>query len=80
MRFGWLDDRRKHLQADLLREIVMAAPAPPVRKVEKVSFVCQRCKQPLKIDPSFGTIDQQNELVKELTGINLGAGVHDSLS
>lgn len=47
----------------------MTAPAAPVRSVErsKVSFVCQRCRQPLKIDPSFGTIDQQNELVKELT-------------
>lgn len=34
----------------------------------KVSFVCQRCRQPLKIDPSFDNIEQQNELVKELTG------------
>lgn len=34
----------------------------------KVSFVCQRCRQPLKIDPSFDNIDQQNDLVKELTG------------
>ncbi|WAR10570.1 BECN1-like protein [Mya arenaria] len=32
-----------------------------------VRFVCQRCKQPLKIDLSFETIDQQTELVKELT-------------
>lgn len=34
----------------------------------RVSFVCQRCRQPLKIDPSFDNIEQQNDLVKELTG------------
>ncbi|KAL4236753.1 Beclin-1 [Mactra antiquata] len=44
-------------------------PAPPTRSVEKskVSFVCQRCRQPLKIDLSFDTIEQQSELVRELT-------------
>lgn len=47
----------------------MSTPALPQRSVEKsrVSFVCQRCHQPLKIDLSFDTIDQQNELFKELT-------------
>ncbi|XP_052814984.1 beclin-1-like [Mya arenaria] len=39
-----------------------------------VRFVCQRCKQPLKIDLSFETIDQQTELVKELTAPLLAHG------
>lgn len=43
------------------------------RTVEKnqVNFVCQRCRQPLKTDLSFENIDQQNELVKELTGMTI---------
>jgi len=47
----------------------MAAPVPPPRMTSKtvVSFVCQRCRQPLKVDPSFENIEQQRDLVKELT-------------
>lgn len=33
-----------------------------------VSFVCQRCRQPLKLDHSFNTLDQQ--LLTELTGMD----------
>ena len=44
-----------------------AVQARPINK-NHVRFVCQRCRQPLKIDLSFDTIDQQLELVKELTG------------
>ena len=33
---------------------------------EHVNFVCQRCKQPLKLDHSFNTLD--NQLLGELAG------------
>lgn len=49
----------------------MSAPilSFPPRSAEKnrVSFVCQRCRQPLKIDLSFDSIDQHSEMFKELT-------------
>lgn len=45
------------------------APALPVRTVNKnkVHFVCQRCRQPLKIDTSFENIDPESDQIKELT-------------
>ena len=40
-----------------------------------VSFVCQRCRQPLKLDHSFHTLERQ--LVAELTGTCIKIFLHD---
>lgn len=41
----------------------------------QVSFVCQRCSQPLKLDTSFKILDRLT--IQELTGTRHGAGGWD---
>lgn len=47
----------------------MEAARPPACPAQ-VSFVCQRCSQPLKLDTSFKILDRLT--IQELTGTGAG--------